>query len=145
MLTLAKWISPTGSGRQRGDIGRGIPAVVMGADTDVIDVAQDAETGAGCDRRHELPFRNNRIAEGDVGRGVFDQDASPQMGLRLVDVAAHDFKRFLGHWQGKQIGEVSPTDDIPGDMLGHQAGLDPLGNLPDALEMRRIDPFGAAE
>ena len=30
-------------------------------------------------------------------------------------------------------------------MLGHQAGLDPLGDLADALEMRRIDPFGAAE
>src|SRR6266849_10037783 len=56
-----------GFGRQGGDIGRGIPAMVMGADADIVDVAKDAAAGTGCDSGHELPFRNDGVAEGDVG------------------------------------------------------------------------------
>ncbi len=132
-----------GLGRQGGDIGRGIPAVVVSADANVVDVAKDAAAGTGRDSSHELPFRNDRAAEGDVGRRVFDEDAPPQIGLGLVDMAADNLERFFRHRQRKQIGQVGSADKIPGDMFGHQAGFNPLGNLSDALKMCRITPFGA--
>src|SRR5260370_16282613 len=45
-----------GFGRQGGDIGRGIPAVVMGVDADVVAVPKDAAAAPRSTRSHELPF-----------------------------------------------------------------------------------------
>src|SRR6266568_8789303 len=53
--------------RQRGKIRRRVPTVVAGADIDVVDVAQDAAAGAAGDRGDELPFRDGRMAKGQVG------------------------------------------------------------------------------
>ncbi len=67
------------------------------------------------------------------------------MALHLVDMPAHHRKRFLGHRQRQQVGEIGAADDAPGDVLGHQAGLDPLGDAANAFEMRRVQSLGAAE
>src|SRR5437879_122712 len=49
--------------RQRGEIRRSIPAMIVGADIDVVHVAQDAAAGALRHRGHELPFRYGRVPE----------------------------------------------------------------------------------
>ena len=58
---------------------------------------------------------------------------------------AHHRKRFLGHRQRQQVGEVGRVGDAPGDVLRHQGGLDAFGDLADAFEMCGIEPLRAAE
>ena len=65
--------------------------------------------------------------------------------LHLIDIAADDVERFFGHRQRQQVGQIGAAADAPGDVLGNQSGLDALGDLPDAIEMRRVEAFGAAE
>src|SRR5580704_8509296 len=60
-------------------------------------------------------------------------------------MATDDRKRLLGHRQRQEVGEVSAVNDAPGDVLRHKAGLDPLRDLANALDMRRVEPLGAAE
>ncbi len=119
--------------------------MIVGADIDVVHVAQDAAAGAFRHRGHELPFRNRRMAEAQIGGGVFHQYPALHVALHLVDMPAHHGERFLGHRQRQQVGEVGAVDHAPGDMLGHQAGLDPLGHAADAFEMGRIQSLGAAQ
>src|ERR1700737_3563068 len=45
--------------RQCGDVGRSIPAMIVGADADIVDVAEDAATSSFRDGGHEFPFRNH--------------------------------------------------------------------------------------
>src|SRR5690242_6100523 len=71
------------TGWQCGDIGRGVPAVVLGADKDVVDVAEDAAPSALRDRGNELPLGDRRMAELQIGRGILDKDTTLQIILRL--------------------------------------------------------------
>src|SRR5712692_7271081 len=132
-------------GRQRGKIGRRVPAVIAGADEDVVDVAQNAAAGALGDPCEQLPLRNRRMPELQVGGRVLDQNAPLQAGLELLDVPADDRERFFGHRQGKQVGEIGPADDAPRQMLGNESRLEPLDRAPQALQVRRIEPLRAAE
>src|SRR5712692_670723 len=50
-------------GRQRGKIGRRVPAVIPAADEDVVDVAQNAAGGALGHQGEEFPLRNRRMPE----------------------------------------------------------------------------------
>src|SRR5216684_7476131 len=64
-------------GRQRGKIGRRVPAVIPAADDDVVDVAQNAAAGALGEPGEEFPLRNRRMPELQVGGRVLDQNAPP--------------------------------------------------------------------
>ena len=43
------------------------------------------------------------------------------------------------------FGKVGAVDHAPGDMLGHETGLNSPGDPPDAFEMRRIEALEAAK
>lgn len=85
------------------------------------------------------------MPELQVRRGVFDQYLSLQMGLHLIDVAADDSQRLLGHRQGQQVRKISPADDAPREMLGYEPGRDPLDHLAYAIKMNAVEPFAAAK
>src|SRR5216684_6895380 len=68
--------------RQGAQIAPRIEAVVAGAHEDVVDVAQDAASGAPGERRDELPFGDRRMAVAQVRRRVLDEDAAPEKILR---------------------------------------------------------------
>src|SRR5262249_10590038 len=85
--------------RQRREIDQGIPAVILGADIDIVDVAKNATASARGDGSHELPFRDRRVPELDVGRGILDKNSAPKRALHLIDMSADDGKRLFGHWQ----------------------------------------------
>src|SRR5258708_7179970 len=76
--------------RQGTQIAPRIEAVVAGAHEDVVDVAQDAASGAPGERRDEFPFRDRRMAVAQARRGVLDEDAAPEKILRDLDIAADD-------------------------------------------------------
>src|SRR5262249_8841536 len=133
------------SRRQRVKIGRNVPAVIAGTHEDVVDIAKNAATGArGC-RSHELPLWNSRMGKSQISRRVFNQNESLEIRLGLIDVATYDRQRLFSHRQGQQIRKIIAADDTPSDVLRNQTRLDAFCNLPDALEMRLIEPLGAAE
>src|SRR3989449_11744204 len=76
--------------RQGVQIAPRIEAVVAGTHEDVVDVAQDAASGAPGERRDEFPFGARRMAGAQGLRGVLDKDAAPEKILRSLDVAADD-------------------------------------------------------
>ena len=119
--------------------------MILGADENVVDVAQDAAAGARRDRGHEFPFRNRRVSELHIGGRILNEDSAPERALHLIDMPANDNERLFRHRQRQEIGKISAAADAPGDVLGHQRRLDALGNLADALEMRQIKPLGGAE
>src|SRR5215471_8506463 len=73
-------------GRERGEIVRGAPAIIGGAHIYIVDIAQDAASGA---RRHagkEFPFRDRRMAKAQAGGRMLDENSAPQVALHLVDM-----------------------------------------------------------
>src|SRR5262249_60290225 len=80
-----------------------------------------------------------------IGRRVFNQNESLEIRLGLIDVATYDRQCLFSHRQGQQIGKIIATDDTPSDVLRNQTRLDAFCNLPDTLQMRLIEPLGAAE
>src|SRR5216117_1296134 len=76
--------------RQGVQIAPRIEAVVAGAYEDVVDVAQDAASGALGECRDEFPFGDLRMPVAQVRRGVLDKYSAPERLLRSLDVAADD-------------------------------------------------------
>src|SRR5262249_13457619 len=130
---------------QRRHIGCGIPAVISGAHKYVVNVAKNAAARPRRDGRHELPFWDRRMLELHVGGWVLDENLAPQRALHLIDVPANHVQRLVGHRQGKQIGKIGAVTDTPRNVLRHQRWLDPLGYLPDTIEMRLVQTLGTAE
>src|SRR6266850_1264462 len=81
---------PDARGGQRAQVAMRVEAVIRGAHEDVVDVAQDAASGAPGERRDEFPFEDRRMAVAQVRRGVLDENAAPEKVLRSLDVAADD-------------------------------------------------------
>src|SRR6516165_9114753 len=131
--------------RQGGEVDRRVPAVVAGADIDVVDVAQDAATGAASHRRKKLPFRDRRVPPAQIGRRVLDEDAAPKNGLRPIDIAADDAERFFRHRQWQKVGEIASFRDAPREMLRDERRRDALDGAADPVEMAEIEPLGAAQ
>ena len=80
-----------------------------------------------------------------IGGRILDQNPPAQIGLRLIHMPAHDFERFLGHWQRQEVSEIAAVDDAPREVLRYERRLDAQGGLPDAFELRRVETFRAAE
>jgi hypothetical protein len=80
-----------------------------------------------------------------VGGWVLDENLAPQRALHLIDVPANYVQRLVGHRQGKQIGKIGAVTDTPRNVLRHQRRLDPLRDLPNAIEVGQIQAFGAAQ
>src|SRR5579875_1414436 len=96
---------------QRCEIGARIPAVIAGADVDVVDVAQDAAAGAGGHRGEKFPFRDRRMPPAQIGGRVLDQDVTFEKGLHPIDMPADDVERLFGQRQRQKIGEIAPADN----------------------------------
>jgi len=43
------------------------------------------------------------VPPAQIGRRVLDEDAAPENGLRLIDMAADDVERFFGHRERQKI------------------------------------------
>src|SRR6266571_3519800 len=131
--------------RQRREIRRSPPAVVARADVNVVHVAENSATRAFGHPGEKFPLRYRRVPELQVGGGVLNKDLALQAILGLRDVSANDPERLFGHRQRQEIGEVVPARDAEGKMLRDQPGLEPLDGLPQAREVRRVQPLRAAE
>src|SRR5690242_10836546 len=84
-----------GGRRQRIEVGRRVPAVVVRAHEDIVDVAENAAAGARGDGGEKLPLRDGRMLELQVRRGILDENWAPQARLGLIDVPANDIERLL--------------------------------------------------
>src|SRR5574340_785578 len=130
---------------QRREIGTRVPGVVAGAHIDVVDVEQDTAPGAPGDCGEELPLRKGGVLVAQIGRGVFDQDAAPQMRLRSIHVATDDVERFFGQRQRQKITEVGATHEPPREVLRYEPRLEALYHAPDAVQMCRVEILRTAE
>jgi len=85
------------------------------------------------------------MAPAQIGGRILDQDLPAQTSLHLIRMPTHDVERLLGHRQRQQVGEIAAVDDAPREVLRHERRFDALGGLPNAFEMRRVEPLRAAE
>ena len=97
------------------------------------------------DGGQELPLGDGRVLELQIRRRILDQDSALEIRLRPIHVAAEQSERFLGHRQRQQVGQVVPVGIVPGQMLGHQAGLEALHGDADAFKVRGVESLGAAK
>src|SRR6516162_17819 len=132
-------------GGQMSNIGGGIASVIFCADIDVVDVAEDAASGARRNRGHKFPFGDGRVSELHVGGRILDQNSTPKPALHLIDIAADRRQRLLGHRQRQQIGKIVAAADAPGDMLGDKRRFDTLGDLLDTIEVRNVETVCAPQ
>ena len=75
------------------------------ADEDVVDVEQKAASGPPDDLGEKLGFFDRRFGEGDVGRGIFEQDRPAERALRLIDMLTDPDQRLVVVRQGQEIVE----------------------------------------
>src|SRR5262245_30429261 len=122
-----------------------IQAMVARAYEHIVDVAEDVAVGPRRDLGYELPFRDGRLAVTQIRRWILDEDLAPQIILCHLDVVTDDLQRFLGQGQRQQVGEMSPIDRVPCEMLGNKAWLDALHEPSEPLEVLFVEPFRASE
>ena len=76
-------------------IGIRVPAVVAGADVQVVDVQQDAAVGALRNRGQKLRFGERGVGVFEVGRHVLDQNLPAERVLHDADARHHQVQRLL--------------------------------------------------
>jgi hypothetical protein len=125
--------------RESVEISDGIEAVIGRGDDDVVDVEQQAAAGAAGDLGEEVGLGHHAFREEDVGRRIFEQHASPDRLLRLVDVVANRLEGLFRIGQRQQIVEEALVVGRPGEMFGEQARLIACGEPGEPLQMRFVE------
>src|SRR5262245_6268445 len=128
-------------GGEAGDIARRIEAVIGGGDIDVVDVEQEAATGAPGELFKKVDLRHLILCETKISRGVLDKDSSVECLLHLIDVGGNERQRLGRVGQRQQIVEIGRLVRGPGKMLGEQARLiapDQRGKPAEMLAIKRL-------
>ena len=109
--------------REIGQVVEGRVAVVGGGHEDIVDVEQQATSGAVHERADEVGFAHRRFREDHVGRWVLEKDRPADRLLHLLDMAGDTGERGLGVGQWQQVVEVRGLVGRPGEMLGDECRL----------------------
>ena len=131
--------------RKIGEIGERGVAVIGGRDEDVVDVEQQAASGAPDKLADEIRLAHRRFREDDIGRRVLEQDRAADRLLHLVDVIGDARKRRLRVGQRQQIVEIGRVVGRPGEMLGNKRRLVAIDERLEAPEMRLVERLRPAD
>ena len=131
--------------RKVGEILRGGETVIGRGDEHVVDVEQQRRIRCARRRADEIGLAHRRVAKGDIGRRVFQQDRPPDRFLHLIDMIADVAERRLGVGQRQQIVEIAGLVRRPGEMLGHQRRLVALDETAEARKMRPVERLRTAD
>jgi hypothetical protein len=133
----ARWISPTRR-RQRIQIGERLEPHVRGAQRRVVDVAEHSAAGAALSSAMNSPSGMGETREAEIARGVLDEEAPAQPILRASHVVAHDDERLVSPGQGEEMVEIHTAAEAPGQVLGHEARGEPVGERVEPSQMLEI-------
>src|SRR5260370_30619621 len=85
------------------------------------------------------------MEETEIEGRVLAEDAPAECRLNLVHIAAQHREAFLCIGQREEMVQIDAPGGAPGQMLGDQRRLDPVGQYLKPLEMARIYPIDAPE
>src|SRR5580693_7272784 len=110
-------------------------AVVCRRDEDIIDVKQQAASGALRDRPDEIRFADGRVPEDKIGRRILEQDRSADRLLHFVDVRAYSPKGRCVVGKGQEIVETDRFVRRPSEMFRDKRRLIAFNKPTKSLEM----------
>ena len=120
------------------EVGRGRIAEIVRADIDVVDVEEQAATGAARELGEKIGFVPRMPVDTQIVRGIFDGDAPAERILRAGDIFGNALQRFGGARKRQQVRLVGAAPAAPGEVFRYQPGLDPLGERREAREMASV-------
>jgi len=120
---------PNQSHIELSEVGVRIERQIRGADEYIVDVEQNAATGAPRHFIEECRFRHFRAKEAYIQRGILNEDHPAQRVLNFVDVGNNGRERFLVIGQRQQVIEENTAGGAPGQMFGYKARLSRSTNL----------------
>src|SRR5712692_574999 len=134
-----------GPGRERVQVRDRVETQIPRRDVDIVDVAEQPAAGPSRQLSQELRLWNGRVAEPEIARGILDQDAVAKRLLHLVDMRSDHGQGFICTWQREEVVEVCTSGRAPREVLGNEAGLDPVDQSLEPLQVPPVDLACAAE
>ena len=131
--------------RKSVEISARVAAVIDAAHHHVVDVEQQPAAAAPRDLRDEIHFVHLARREGDIGRGILQQQAALEPALRLIDMRDHAVERRAVVGDGQQIVEIDALMRGPRQMLGEQRRLVARDQRVERVEMGGIERPLAAD
>src|SRR5258708_2888514 len=120
-------------------------AMVSSGDEDIVDVEQQAASGAAGDGVDEVCLAHRRLAKRDIGRRVFEKHRATNLLLYLVDVIADLGERRRGIGQGQEVVEIGRLVRRPGKMLGDQRRFVAFDEVTETLQMGLVERLWSAD
>ena len=108
----------------RGEHRLRIDAEVVRVHDQIVDVEQHAAAGARAQRREELALADPGAREGDVGRGVLQQQPPPERVLHLRDARRDVIEHFGRVEDGQQVVRRAAAEARPAQVIAHEGGFD---------------------
>src|SRR6266436_1647298 len=130
-----------GCGRERVQIRDRVEAQIPRRDVDIVDVAEQPAAGPPRQLGQELRLWNGRVAEPEITRRILDQDAVAKRLLNLVGMRRDHGQGLIRVGKREQVVEVGASGRAPREVLGNEAGLDPVDQ---GLEPLEVPPVGLA-
>ena len=120
-------------------------SVIGGGDKHVVDVEQQAATGAAHDLGDEIGLGIFRLLEQQVGRGVFQQYGATDGLLHLVDMLADAGQRGGRVGKGEQVVVIDVVVGGPRQVFRHESRLVTRHEGGETVEVIAIDGILAAD
>ena len=97
--------------------------MIGGRNENVVDVEQEAATGAARQFADEIGLGHRGMLENDIGRGIFEKDGAADPLLHLIDVVGDALERRRRIGKRQQVIEVCRIMGRPRQMLGYERRL----------------------
>src|SRR5687768_3024258 len=132
-------------GRNAGDEGARIEAVIARAHVYVVDVEQQAAPRFARERNQEVRLGHLRDRELEIARHVLEQHLPAERVLELRYPAREVSKRLGGVRERQQVVEVYAADRAPADMLGDGTRRDAIDQALEPAQVIAVELVNAAE
>ena len=127
------------------DVGQRVALVIDAGHVDVVDVEQQAATGAADDLADEVGFVQGRALELQISGGVFQQHRALEPALYLVDVFAYPVQGAGVVGQGQQVVEKHRAVAGPRQVFGKRLGLIAFDQRGQACQVLAVQGAFAAD
>src|SRR5687767_541419 len=134
-----------GRGRDAGDEGTRIEAVIARAYVNVVDVEQQAASRFARERNQEVRLGHLRVRELEIARHVLEQYLPPERVLELRHPAREVTKRLGGVGERQQVVEMHAADRAPANVLGDETRRDAIDEPLEPAQVIAVQLVDAAE
>ena len=130
---------------QRGEVRVRIPAVVAARDVDVVHVEQERAVGLLRETREELGLAHARAREGDVARGVLENERTLEEVLHHAHALDHVGQHGLVVRQRQEIVVVAAGHAGPAHVVAEPHGPRARRQARELAQVGEVDRVGAAD